>query len=38
MSRFINDWWPLIVGIIVGCVVGRYIGMSIVHYGVMVNT
>lgn len=32
MIRFINDWWPLFLGVILGSFFGYYIGNMIGYY------
>lgn len=32
MIKFINDWWPIMVGIILGSIFGYYLGISFVSW------
>ena len=33
MLKFINDFWPLILGIILGSIFGTILGNAIVYWG-----
>lgn len=35
MNKFLDDWWPVILGIFIGWFTGYFLGTSIVYWGTL---